>query len=215
MNTKKTSNQNRDPNQKDWHEKRIEQGRAEQERAEAAKNRVSLNDGDKPTLGGSQQRVGSPSKDHNQGGGTKTKPASAASGQPGDQDHGREHDQARSMQSRPAMGGDQRPGRQPDESGQSGQERIEQRTTRPGEAGLANENRPGLGTRGDPTSNQQEKQGRGGSAQQPGKGGTKGGSRSVDPTPKEPRPKPNEQRSDSLEQEQQRSTGMSGQSSGV
>lgn len=164
MNSKKPSNQNRDPNQKDWHEKRIEEGRAEQEKADAAKK---------------QER-----------------------GQP-----------------QPPKDGDQRLGRKPDESNQSGQERAEQRITRPGETGLANENRPGLGTRGDPTANQQDKQGQGGAAQQSAKAGAKGakkGSPSVDPAAgKKPRPAPQEQNSNSLEQEEQRSTGMSGQSSGV
>jgi hypothetical protein len=204
MNTKKPSNQGRDPNQKDWHEKRIEQGRAQQERAAAAKNPDRPED-DKATLGGSQQRVGSPSKDHNQ----------APPVRPGDQGHGREQEQARRIQ---GDTGDQTSasGQPRDESTQSGAQRNEQRTQRPGETGLANENRPGLGTRADPTSNQQEKQGQGGAAKQPGKDGAKGGSRTVDPNAGKPRPAaPQEQRSDSKQQEEQRSTGMSGQSSGV
>ena len=177
------------------------------------KNWSQQNDDEKAALGGEQPRLGTADQTQN------PKKAKAAAG----------------SAAQPTQGG-QRLGQQRDESGQSGRQRAEQRVQRPGKAGLANENRPGLGTRGDPTSNQQESQGRGGSAgQQSPAAGQKlrpkvGGdvadqkkskapeqkSRSApDPGADTSRPAPNEQRSDSFEQEQQRSTGMSGQSGGV
>lgn len=157
------------------------------------KNWSQQNDDEKAALGGQKSRSG-PS-------GQTPKPGQAQGG----------------GASQPSRGG-QRLGQQRDESGQSGQQRVEQRTKRPGEAGLANENRPGLGTRGDSASNPPEGQhdkssvgqkaprGQPADQPQPNAGG---------PAPKPSRPAPNEQRSDSLEQEQQRSTGMSGQSGGV
>lgn len=124
---------------------------------------------------------------------------------------------------RPAATGDAPPseasrklGQQRDESGESGQQRAEQRLPRPGAAGLANENRPGLGTRADPTSNRQEYQGHGGSAAPGGKPASDEPDRAAAQAAQSTeRPAPREQRSDSLAQEEQRSTGMSGQSGGV
>ncbi len=110
--------------------------------------------------------------------------------------------------------GDGRPGRKPDESGQPAEQRVAQRITRPGEAGLANENRPGLGTRGDLVTIESESEKSGQS------GGAAGGKTDTQraaarQATKDSRPSPREQDSESLEQEQQRSTGMSGQSGGV
>lgn len=100
----------------------------------------------------------------------------------------------------------QRTGQHRDESGQSGRQRSEQRGQRPGEAGLANEARPGLGSRAESHPHAT-----------PGK--------KIDPAAIKraasdqgqttARPEPREQRSDSYEQELQRSTGASGMSSGA
>lgn len=79
-----------------------------------------------------------------------------------------------------------------------------ERTQRPGEAGLANENRPGLGTR---TAHTDQPLSREKPVDVQRKASDQG------QTTK--RPDPREQRSDSLAQEQQRSTGMSGMSSGT
>jgi hypothetical protein len=98
----------------------------------------------------------------------------------------------------------QRTGQHRDESGQSGAQRSEQRTEPPGEAGLANENRPGLGTRAAHT-DQPLTRGRPVDVQR----------QASDQGQTTKRPEPREQRSDSLAQEQQRSTGMSGMSSGT
>jgi hypothetical protein len=91
-----------------------------------------------------------------------------------------------------------------DESGQSGEQRSEQRVQRPGEAGLANENRPGLGTRAE-----------GGDQPDPRDRPVDVQRQASDQGQTTKRPEPREQKSDSLAQEQQRSTGMSGMSSGT
>ena len=204
----------RDPNQRDWHEKRIEQVKTGGQKP--MKNWDEQIREQRSGLGGNQQRTGSPTKDHNSG------TPGTTSGHPADQDHGREAEQAKTMQ-----GGHPRPGAKADESGQPGAERAAQRQQRPGEAGLANENRPGLGTRGDPTQNKPEELGRGGQAAQSGESKAQkkpeGASAKKAPTGRSAsdlgadtsHPAPNEQNSNSLEQEQPRSTGMSGQSSGV
>jgi hypothetical protein len=83
---------------------------------------------------------------------------------------------------------------------------FKERTKKPGDAGLANEARPGLGSRGDyadpspiPTEPPPE-------AKSPSKPeATKHGY-------EEPRPEPREQAPDSLAHEQERSTGVSGHS---
>lgn len=100
-----------------------------------------------------------------------------------------------------------RTGQQRDESGQSGAQRAAQRTTRPGHAGLANEVRPGLGTRAE-TREDEGKDGASLKAPDVQRAASDGGQTTK-------RPEPREQRSDSLAQEQQRSTGVSGMSSGT
>lgn len=99
----------------------------------------------------------------------------------------------------------QRTGQHRDESGQTGAERAAQRTERPGEAGLANENRPGLGTRAESKEGEADPRRRPVDVQRA----------ASDQGQTTKRPDPREQRSDSLAQEQQRSTGMSGMSSGT
>lgn len=82
-------------------------------------------------------------------------------------------------------------------------------TKKPGHVGLANEARPGLGTRednGDPAA----------AAEKPLQEATsKTKPRATKRGYEEPRPAPREQPSNSLAHEQERSTGMSGQSSGT
>jgi hypothetical protein len=86
------------------------------------------------------------------------------------------------------------------------------RTKRPGTVGLANEGRPGLGTRADAVSPgaspadlpKREK----------GKGVGESGESPV-PKPPDKRPEPEEQDPNSLAQEQQRSTGVSGHAGGT
>ncbi len=78
---------------------------------------------------------------------------------------------------------------------QPGNQRAAQRRRRPGEVGLANEARPGLGTRA---------AGR--------EAGAPAGGAAIPPVR---RPAPREQDSDSLAQEMQRSTGVSGHTSGA
>lgn len=86
------------------------------------------------------------------------------------------------------------------------------RTKPPGSVGLANEGRPGLGTRADAVSpgaspadvpKREKKQ-----------AVAEGGDRPV-PKPPEDRPEPEEQDPNSLAQEQQRSTGVSGHAGGT
>jgi hypothetical protein len=78
------------------------------------------------------------------------------------------------------------------------------RTKRPGNVGLANEMRPGLGTRGDsnPDVSSDPDLARAEDDE--------GGSARTVPHPPEKRGEPSEQDPNSLEQEQQRSTGVSG-----
>jgi hypothetical protein len=83
---------------------------------------------------------------------------------------------------------------------------------RPGQAGLANEVRPGLGTRGtdaDPRENEPAERGVASNAKK---------RRLADtplPIPPERQSAPSEQDSDSLAQQQQRSTGVSGHAGGT
>ncbi|HEX2854808.1 MAG TPA: hypothetical protein VHO24_16365 [Opitutaceae bacterium] len=86
------------------------------------------------------------------------------------------------------------------------------RTERPGNVGLANEGRPGLGTRADavnPGASVADVPRR-----EKGKADAKGGDRPV-PKPPEERHEPEEQDPNSLAQEQQRSTGVSGHAGGT
>ena len=91
--------------------------------------------------------------------------------------------------------GSKHPALPPSEPAQPGSRRAEQRQRRPGEAGLANEARPGLGTRA------AEKE-------------TSAAAESDQAAPVR-RPPRREQDSASLAQEMQRSTGVSGHSSGA
>jgi hypothetical protein len=85
---------------------------------------------------------------------------------------------------------------------------FEQREKLPGEAGLANEARPGLGTRAAEEAP--------GEAPKPEKTDTEGEPRAVKAAKhhQAPRPEPQEQDPASLEQEIQRSTGVSGHMGG-
>lgn len=95
-----------------------------------------------------------------------------------------------------------------------GARKLQPRQNRPGKAGLANENRPGLGTRrdaarGQPTRDAPSAQKRNvADARQRRK-------QSALPTPPPNRPEPVEQDPASLEHEFERDTGVSGKSSGV
>lgn len=96
----------------------------------------------------------------------------------------------------------------PKRPAQSGAERSRQRVQRPGEAGLANEKRPGLGTRS-------EKE-----QQLPPKPKAAETAPPIDerarlPKPPLDRPAPQEQDPASLAHEYERATGMSGQTGGV
>jgi hypothetical protein len=90
-------------------------------------------------------------------------------------------------------------------------ETFPQRTKRPGQVGLANEARPGLGTRGtDADPRNPEPAGR--------RTDSKVAEDAIEaepPHPPERKPTPAEQDSDSLAQEQQRSTGVSGHAGGT
>ena len=89
------------------------------------------------------------------------------------------------------------------------QESFPERTRKPGDVGLANEARPGLGSRSD----EQAEQPPSSSAPPEAKSGGK-----PKATPRgyeEPRPEPRDQPPDTLAHEEERSTGMSGQSGGV
>ena len=88
-------------------------------------------------------------------------------------------------------------------------ETFPQRTRKPGHVGLANEARPGLGTRGDGVD----------ASTAPDAAAVEDDGPATKPEAtehgyEEPAPPPREQPSDSLEHEQERSTGVSGQSSG-
>jgi hypothetical protein len=88
-------------------------------------------------------------------------------------------------------------------------ETFPERTKKPGAAGLANEARPGLGSRAD------DPEASAATQQKPKKG--KGG---IGPTDSrhlhvEPRPEPREQPSNSMAHELERSSGVSGQSGGT
>lgn len=82
------------------------------------------------------------------------------------------------------------------------------RTKRPGQVGLANEARPGLGTRSteaDPSRTALEAE-----KAENAELTSAAKDNSAVPHPPEERPAPSEQNADSLEQQQQRSTGVSG-----
>ena len=84
------------------------------------------------------------------------------------------------------------------------------RQEKPGAVGLANEARPGLGTRADdadPSSNEDK-------SNPPSEAKSDSQPKATPHGYEEPRPEPREQPSDSLAHEQERSTGVSGQSSG-
>lgn len=85
---------------------------------------------------------------------------------------------------------------------------FEKRQERPGDAGLANEARPGLGTRADEA---EPKPAPG--AHRPDRREPRAPEAAKKFQP--PRPDPQEQGADSLAQEEQRSTGVSGHSSGT
>ncbi len=87
-------------------------------------------------------------------------------------------------------------------------ETFPQRTKKPGTAGLANEARPGLGTRADESDANLETEG-------PDQAPEAHSNSKPKATPhgyEEPRPAPREQASDSMAHELERSTGASGQS---
>lgn len=85
---------------------------------------------------------------------------------------------------------------------------FQKRKKRLGQAGLANEARPGLGTRADEGVTKREE---GTALKQPGKPRAPAAARNY----REPAPAPQEQRPDTMAHELERSTGMSGQSSGT
>ena len=84
-------------------------------------------------------------------------------------------------------------------------ETFAQRTKRPGKVGLANESRPGLGTRGQEPENKTAKV---------TKAGIEPDEDTNEPPPEE-RHEPEEQDPNSFEQEEQRDTGVSGHSGGT
>jgi hypothetical protein len=86
-------------------------------------------------------------------------------------------------------------------------ETFSSRTKRPGKVGLANETRPGLGTR----ARENPKTGRPEATPEERAASVEGDV----PHPPEARPEPSEQDSDSLAQEQQRDTGVSGHTGGT
>jgi hypothetical protein len=81
---------------------------------------------------------------------------------------------------------------------------IKQRTKKPRNVGLANEARPGLGTRGDDRARSSETPMKEAKSRSKPQATTHGY--------EEPRPEPREQASDSMAHEQERSTGVSGHS---
>ena len=94
------------------------------------------------------------------------------------------------------------------ESPQS-RETFPERTKKPGQVGLANEARPGLGTRADEADPAAAPE----KAPKEAKSNTK--PRATKLGYEEPRPAPREQPPNTMAHEQERSTGMSGQSGGV
>lgn len=98
---------------------------------------------------------------------------------------------------------------QPDRQGEKQGRHADaaQRTRRPGPAGLANEARPGLGTRAD----------RGDSKPEEGRPLRTGRPRAqkAAKTYREPTPPPQEEPADEMIREQEHSTGVSGQSAGT
>jgi hypothetical protein len=88
-------------------------------------------------------------------------------------------------------------------------ETFPERTRKPGDAGLANEARPGLGTRAD------EADPAAAPAGAPKEAKSKSKPRATKRSYEKPRPAPRDQRPNTMAHEQERSTGMSGQSSGI
>ena len=88
-------------------------------------------------------------------------------------------------------------------------ESFPQRKRKPGQVGLANEARPGLGTRGDNVDPASGPEADAGGEQDP-----EAKPEATEHGYEEPRPEPREQAPDSLAHDQERSTGVSGQSSG-
>lgn len=84
---------------------------------------------------------------------------------------------------------------------------FKKRELRPGSSGLANEARPGLGTRADEGAAKREE----GAPLKPWRSRATKAAKSY----REPPPAPQEEPADELVQEQERSTGMSGQSAGT
>jgi hypothetical protein len=101
--------------------------------------------------------------------------------------------------------GADRPDRRAGERAQHG-DALKKRELRPGEVGLANEARPGLGTRGDESRAKPQKD-------LPLDSGAPRAPEAAK-THRSPRPAPQEP-ADALTQEQERSTGISGQSGGT
>jgi hypothetical protein len=101
-----------------------------------------------------------------------------------------------------------KPAEQPDlpESSES-PETVSERTKPPGAAGLANEARPGLGTRASEPAPESPKP-----VRTVDKSGKESAPRITRNSYEEPRPDPREQPSDSLEHDEERSTGVSGHS---
>ena len=88
-------------------------------------------------------------------------------------------------------------------------ETFPERTKKPGAVGLANEARPGLGTRAD------EADPAAAPDKTPKEAKSKSKPRATKLGYEEPRPAPRDQPPDTMAHEQERSTGMSGQSGGV
>jgi hypothetical protein len=89
-------------------------------------------------------------------------------------------------------------------------ETFPQRTKRPGEAGLANEARPGLGTRADMADPKVA-----GKVDPKAKISAGDAREGEPPSPPERRPAPSEQDSNSFAQQEERDTGVSGHSGGT
>jgi hypothetical protein len=190
---------------RDWHEKRIEEARP----------RGNASDSSEPTAGTRQVEGRDPQRGGNASGST----APSSRGQPGTAGEARESQGSTANPSR------EKPARAP----QPGAERMRQRVQPPGEAGLANESRPGLGSR---SSEQEPPEGEPGASEQPQapnaaprehkEDARQGATSGQQPRPAAvPRPptapeihEPREQQADSFEQQQERSTGVSGHTSG-
>ena len=102
-----------------------------------------------------------------------------------------------------------RPGRSGAGESAGSRETFPQRTRKPGEVGLANEPRPGLGSRADDDADETRPTSPPPDAKGPGK--PKATPRGYE----EPRPAPRDQPPDSRAHDEERSTGISGQSSGT